>query len=207
MIGSDASGLFGFRQSFEKGQGMLKRMIPAIALAAAISTEAWAVTPEEIASEVEKQATSTIEAVEMLRKAMIAVSQRGTFAFRKAMFVAAPPDGFGIYTEHLSGKFKSGEPIYVYLEPVGLKWVERDGIYHSSATIDYEVRSPDGKVLLGQRDVGRMAFNSRDQNQEIMYQFSLNLEGARPGDYILSISYREESSNQTATVELPFKIE
>jgi hypothetical protein len=163
-------------------------------------------TVNDLVKQVEAQSQSTVEAVEMLRKAMIIVSEKGKFTFRKALFVQAPPQGFGIYTPRKDNVFKIGEKIYVYIEPVGLTWKKQDGFYRTFATIDYEVRTPEGKVVLGQRNAGKIDLRSREQNQEVMFQFTLGLSGARPGKLIVAATYRDTESGETAGFELPFEL-
>jgi hypothetical protein len=175
--------------------------------AAAAATPAAATLAEDIARQVEAQSRLTIEAVETLRQAMVAVSQRGQFTFRRAVSVDEPPQGYGIYTERSNNVFKIGEELLVYIEPVGLTWSDRGGYFRSLALIDYEVRTPEGRVLLGQRDAGTVELRSREQNQEVMYQFSLNLSGGSPGRFLLAVTYRDAESGEAATFELPFELQ
>lgn len=188
---------------------MLRALSLGLALlcAAAAVVPAQSATVDDLAKQAEAQSKSTVEAVDMLRKAMVIVSERGKFSFRKALFVERPPQGFGIYAPRKNNVFKIGEKIYVYLEPVGLIWEKQDGFYRSHATVDYEVRTPGGKVLLGQRNAAALEFKSHEQNQEVMYQLSLNLPGAQPGKFILAATCRDTTSGETASFELPFEIE
>ena len=185
---------------------MLRRFALSLALLCATVEVASAesATVDDLVKQVEAQSKSTVEGVETLRKAMIIVSEKGKFSFAKAVFVEGPPQGFGIYVPRRNSVFKTGEKIYVYLEPVGLTWKKQDGFYRSQATVDYEVRTPQGKVLSGQRNAGTVELKSHEQNQEVMYQFSLNLSGAQPGKYVLAATYRDTTSGETASFELPF---
>ena len=168
---------------------------------------AQSLSVDELAKQVEAQHKSAVEAVDFLRQAMVAVSGHGKFAFRKALFIEEPPQGFGVYTPRKNNVFKLGEKIYVYLEPVGLTWKMQDGFYHMAATVDYEVRTPEGKVILGQHNATKVELKSREQNQEVMFRFSLSVSGARPGKLILAATYHDVASKKAATFELPFAFE
>jgi hypothetical protein len=167
---------------------------------------ARATSVDDLVKQVEAQSHSTVEAVEMLRKAMIIVSEKGKFTFRKALFVQGPPQGFGVYTQRKDNIFKIGERIYVYLEPVALTWKKQDGFYRTLVTVDYEVRTPEGKVVLRQPNAGKVDLKSREQNQEVMFQFNLGLSGARPGKLVLAATYRDSVSGEAASFELPFEL-
>ncbi|MGA3303496.1 MAG: hypothetical protein ABSC72_09435 [Methylovirgula sp.] len=162
---------------------------------------------EDLAKQAQAHSASTVEALQTLRQAEMLVSSQGTLSFRKAMFVQDAPQGFGLYTPRANNIFKDGERLFIYMEPVALKWDNQDDIYHSLTTIDYEVQTPDGKILAGQHDFGTMELKSRDPNQEVMYRVNLQLSGARPGKYILVLTCHEKSSGKTASAQLPFEFQ
>jgi hypothetical protein len=162
---------------------------------------------EDLAKQAKSHTSSTLQGVEVLRQAQIIVSQSGLLAFRKALFTDGAPESFGIYVPRKTNIFRSGDDLHVYLEPIGLHWDREGDIYHSLTTIDYEVQSPDGKILAGQHDFGKMDLHSREQNQEIMYRVNLTLTGAQPGKYVLMLTCHEQATGNSASVKLPFEFQ
>jgi hypothetical protein len=162
---------------------------------------------QDLAKQAQAHGASTLDALQNLRQAEVIVAAQGTLVFRKAIFVQDPPQGFGLYTPRPNTVFKSGEQLYIYMEPVALKWDSQDGVYHSMTTIDYEVQDTQGKVLAGQHDFGTMELKSREPNQEVMYRVNLSLTGAKPGKYVLVLICHEKSTGRSASMQLPFEFQ
>lgn len=183
-------------------------LLSLLVLASTVTTAA----PGEItdlASEAEAklQAGKAVEALEDLRKAVRRAHNQSALAFRKALFVAEPPGGFGIYKPRPNAVFKKGEPLVAYVEPVGVGW-EKKGpdTYHALLTADFEVRNLQGDILAGKRDFGNFEFTSMEENTEIMTKVTLNLTGAPAGKFILGVIYHDKTTGKQATLELPFEI-
>jgi hypothetical protein len=153
------------------------------------------------------QSGKNAEAMESLKRALRLAHDQSPLALRKAVFVAEPPRGYGIYNERSGNVFKPGEPLVAYVEPVGVGWEKRDGgVFHSLLTVDFEIRSPAGEILTGKRDFGRFEFTSREQNTEMMTHLTLNLSGAPAGKYVFGVIYHDKTTGKSASVDLPFEI-
>jgi hypothetical protein len=87
-----------------------------------------------------------------------------------------------------------------------MAWRRSDGINKSQIVTDFEIRTPEGKILGGQRDFGRFEFTSHDRNQEIMTHLTITMSGAPPGKYVFAATYRDQVSGKSANLELPFEI-
>lgn len=148
----------------------------------------------------------SLAAVETLREAVRKAALSGPLVFRHALFTAEAAKGFGIYNPRKDNVFKRGEPLLAYVEPVGFGWRPEGDLYTALLTADYEIRSPQGQILAGQREFGRFAFTSRDQNHEVMTTLTLNLSGAKPGDYVLGITFHDKTTGKSANFDLPFKM-
>lgn len=85
-------------------------------------------------------------------------------------------------------------------------WKTADGVNRAHIVTDFEIRTPDEKVLGGQKDFGRFEFASRDKNQEIMTHLTITLSGAPSGQYVFAATYRDQVSSKSATLELSFEI-
>jgi hypothetical protein len=187
---------------------MIKRTLSVLALSGGILASAMAGPIEDLARESEAQAKAGrhIEAIETLRRALNVLTDNGPLALRRVQFIADRPGGFGIYRPRANNVFKPGEPLIVYAEPIGIGWKTEGGVNRSLIVTDFEIRSPDGKVLGGQKEFGRFEFASHDRNHEIMTHLTITLSGAPRGSYVFAATYRDQVNNKSATLELPFEI-
>src|SRR4051794_18921083 len=60
-----------------------------------------------------------LDALAALSAAQDKIWEKSPLLFRKSIFVASDPQGFGIYDLHEGNSFKRSEKIIVYAEPVG----------------------------------------------------------------------------------------
>lgn len=163
---------------------------------------------EDLARQAEAKAGAGqhTEAVEILRRALTLLTARGPLTLRRVQFITAPPKGFGIYQPRANNVFQRGEPLIIYVEPVGMGWRSADKIHRANMITDFEIRTADGKVLGGQKDFGRFEFASHEQNQEVMTHLTITLSGAPRGQYLIAATYRDQVTGNSASLELPFEI-
>jgi hypothetical protein len=187
---------------------MIRRTIAALAVLAGCLVPAFAGEIVDLAREAETKAKAgdPVAAVELLRRATSVMAAQGPLALRRVQFIAEPPNGFGIYKPRADNVFKPGEPLIIYAEPVGMGWKTADGVNHALVAADFEIRTPDGKILGGQKDFGRFEFTSHDQNQEIMTHLTIRLSGAPAGSYVFAATYRDQINGKSANLTLPFEI-
>jgi hypothetical protein len=187
---------------------MLTRFTAGVGLVLILSGQALAGPLQEKAGEAEAalSAGRGAEAVTLMRAALFEAWREAPLAIPVAAFVAAPADGFGIYTERSDNVFPEGETLRIYLEPVGFDWSEKDGLFNSLLTVDFDLTTPDGKVLAGQKGFGRFDFKSHVPNTEYMANLTLNVTGAPVGDYVLVLTVNDEAGGGSAKVEMPFSI-
>ncbi|HEX6562825.1 MAG TPA: hypothetical protein VF020_01010 [Chthoniobacterales bacterium] len=127
---------------------------------------------------------------------------------RRALFVTDEPGGFGVYTPRSSSRFKAGEKMIVYAEPVGYLWKSLDdGQYEFGVKVDLIVKTPAGKVLAEKDDFGNLVLKSRAKNTEFLIHLDVNLNGAPTGDYVLAFRLHDAESDKTTTIELPVTLE
>jgi hypothetical protein len=122
------------------------------------------------------------------------------------LFVTGAPSGFASYEPRADNVFKPGEPLIVYTEPIGISWQQEGDTVSSKLAVDFELRSPDGAVLGGQKGFGEFAFTAREQPIDYMAHVTINLTGAPAGNYILGLTVRDVNSGKTASADLPFEI-
>jgi len=146
------------------------------------------------------------EALGLMREALFSVWNDVPMAIPTATYVTAPADGYGIYTARDGNAFAAGEPLLIYLEPIGFDWKQQDGLFTSLLTVDFDLTSPDGNVLAGQKGFGRFDFKSHVPNTEYMANLTLNVSGAPAGDYVLVLTVNDENGGGSAKVDMPFSI-
>src|SRR5258708_14821344 len=82
--------------------------------------------------------------------ALLQAWSKSPLSVRRAVFVAEPPAGYGVYKERPS-EFKAGEKLVTYAEPVafGYRELGKDA-YEFGFTVDFVVKTADGKILADQ---------------------------------------------------------
>lgn len=187
---------------------MLKRAIAGTVLFLGSCGLALAGPAQDKAAEAETalEAGKGVDAINLLREALFQVWNEAPMAIQTATYVTAPADGYGIYTIRNANAFAAGEPLLIYLEPVGFEWKQQDGLFNSLLTVDFDLTSPDGNVLAGQKGFGRFEFKSHVPNTEYMANLTLNVSGAPAGSYVLVLTVNDENGGGSAKVEMPFSI-
>ena len=145
-------------------------------------------------------------ALETMRKAMLAVWTKSKLAIRNARFVEKEATGYGIFDPRADNIFKQGESMRVYVEPVGYRWSEENGVFRSNISADVEIKSPEGKILGGQEAVGRFNFASRARNMEYLIQLTYVLPDIPPGKYVVGTTLHDKIGGSSASFDLPFEV-
>jgi hypothetical protein len=177
--------------------GMVRSLYLAIGvlLFASVSGRAEPATPD-----------ASIAAIDSARAATIEALKGAPLGFRRILFVTEAPDGFAIYDPRPNNVFKPGEPLIIYTEPVGIAWQQDGDKVSSKLVVDFEVRSPDGQVLGGQKAFGEFALTAREPPIDYMAHVTINLTGAPAGAYVLGLTVHDANSGKTASADLPFEI-
>ncbi len=185
-----------------------KTGLAALAVAIMLPTAAWAGPAADAAarSETLLKAGKPLQAWTTMQEAVDAVWNRMPLTIGKALFVVGDPQGYGMYNPRENNVFKSGEPMVVYVEPLGFGHKLVNGIQQIVLDVDLILTDRKGKELLSREGFGKFELNSRKKNREFFMKLTLNLKGAPPGDYILVMPIRDRVRNMKATVTLPFSI-
>jgi hypothetical protein len=140
--------------------------------------------------------------------AVLAAWQQAPLTVRIAVFVAEEPKAFGIYNPRPSARFRPGEKIILYLEPVGYGWKDvGDGQFEFGFRVDLLLKTAAGETVGSQYNFGTFALKSRHRNREFMAHLTLTLTDAPPGDYVVSYKLHDLETDKTATVDEPFTLE
>ena len=186
----------------------LKVCITALSLLAAFAGEAVAADVVELAQRAKQQAAAgkNVDALNTLREAYQEISDKMPMDFRRSVFVGEKATGFGMMMPRPDNVFKPGEVILIYVEPVGFGWRKVDGLYSSVITADFEIQTPEGKILGGQKKFGRFTIAGQDRNIEYMMHLTYNVTGLAEGEYIVSTVFHDEVSRKNATLNMNFVI-
>lgn len=147
-----------------------------------------------------------IEALDALDDAVDALWDQSPLTFRRTLWVAEPPDGFGAFNPRETNQYAAGDQMIVYSEPIGFGWSKSGDIWRTDLAADLAIKSKDGEVLLSKQDFQKLVLGSRVRNREFMATFTLTLTGIPDGDYIADMTLRDQVTGKSGTISLPFVI-
>jgi hypothetical protein len=148
----------------------------------------------------------SIETINTARAAVVEALSKAPLGFRRILFVSAIPEGFAAYQPRANNIFAADEPLIVYTEPIGVAWTKNGDEFSSKLVVDFDIRSPDGQVLAGQKGFGEFALSAREELLDFMTHIKLDVTGAPAGSYILGLTIHDTNSGKSTTTDLPFEI-
>lgn len=126
---------------------------------------------------------------------------------RNARFVKGDDNSYGIYEPKDGDSFAPGEPVYLYLEPVGYAFKENPaGYYEFGFKADFTLEDDKGNELGGQKGFADLNFNSWNHNTEVSVTFTYTYTGFDKGKYKVITHVKDAYSNKSATVAKWFYI-
>lgn len=147
-----------------------------------------------------------IEAIDSARAAVTDALSKAPLGFRRILFVSGVPEGFADYSPRPNSEFSPNEPLIIYSEPIGVTWKKDGDQYSSKLVVDFDIRSPDGQVLAGQKGFGEFALSAREPPLDFMTHIKLDVTGAPPGSYILGLTMHDTTSGKSTSTDLRFEI-
>ncbi len=186
----------------------MRRALFGMMLAAGLAVPASAADLVAKATEAETLADQGkyIEAIAALDAATDALWEQAPLTFRRSLWVAAPPNGFGAYNPRETNIYAAGDQMIVYAEPVGFGWEKTGDLWQMNMAVDLAIKSKDGEVLLTKQDFQKLSIASRVRNREFMATLTLTLNGIPAGEYIADTTLRDQVSGKAGTMSLPFVI-
>jgi hypothetical protein len=184
------------------------RILRGLILAVAMSGSAAAQDVAGKASEAEALARDNkfIEAMAALDEAANALWEKAPLSFRRALWVAEPPGGFGLFNPREDNVFDSGAEMIAYVEPVGFGWRKSGDVWVTDLVADLIVKSKDGEELASQADFQQLQITSRVRNREFMARFTYTFTGIPAGEYIVETVLRDKVSGKDGTFSLPITV-
>lgn len=151
--------------------------------------------------------TPTLQDVEALENVLAGLWERMPLTQRHVVFVGTKADLYGGYMERASNVFARYESLVTYVEPVGYVWKSLgNGSYGFGITLDFKVKTPDGKILAGQDNFQSFDYKSHYRNRELFMNLIMTLSGIQPGNYVLGYTLHDKYSDKVSTFEQPFVI-
>lgn len=151
-------------------------------------------------------AAQTLDAIEAAEQALDAAWEAAPLSFRKVLY-ATEVVGYGAYVERTDARFKVGDQLLIYAEPVGYGYkANADGTNVLGYRADVKIRTAGGELILEQNDAAMAEITSHAKNREFYLTFELSLTGAPAGDYVLEYVVHDIASDETAPISLPFSI-
>ena len=129
------------------------------------------------------------------------------FAVGKALFVADKPVAYGAYTPRKDSVFRQGEPLVTYVELIGLAWKSLgDGKQQANFSVDLELADAKGDTLAKQPGFGNFTFTGYVRNQEIFTHLTLDVNGAKSGEYLLRYTVNDVVGKRSTSFEQKFTV-
>ena len=133
--------------------------------------------------------------------------ERDRETVRRSILTTEKASSFGSYRARETNVFAPGEPVVIYLEPVGYSWTPNpDGTYGIGIVADYELVRRSGEILGGQKGVLEQSFTSRSRVREFFVTFTGTFTGLPAGAYTLIFTLHDKGRDQRARVEQPIVI-
>jgi hypothetical protein len=146
------------------------------------------------------------DAVKALEEAQGKLWQKAPLMFRRALFTAGEPTGYGLYDLRETNVFKRSEAVIIYAEPLGYSYGRDGSLYIIDLGLDFIIRSPDGKELVKREGFGSLTLRSRFPNKEFFAKVTYDFSGLEPSDYEVTTIAHDKASGKSAEFTLPFKL-
>ncbi|MBX9990099.1 hypothetical protein [Phreatobacter oligotrophus] len=168
-------------------------------------------TPTDISAETRRaqeaaSAGRSVEALDALDEAAIAVSEKMPLTIRRATFVAEEPQGYGVFNPRDSTSFEASQPLLVYAELAGQGWRRSGDIFRTDIVLDFELRRADGQSLVAQQAFNTIATASRRRNREFFLYVTYSFSGLEPGDYVVRTTVRDRVGAKQTAFDLAFAV-
>jgi hypothetical protein len=135
------------------------------------------------------------------------ISRQAGFSLSDPIQTVGQAMGFGLYERRAGNLYRSGETIYVYLEPFGFSVTPGpDGLNRLVFDVDFLVLAADGRDLSGVISMGEIVLSSFAVPLDAYLFLSYDLE-ASPGPYILRTRVTDRRSGELAQFDFPVEIE
>jgi hypothetical protein len=175
-----------------------------LALAIPADAAAFAVSLEQAAQNYEQNPQQSLQA---LRQAIAALWPRLPLGVGQWRFLQDVPTPEGSYQVREDKPFAAGEPVILYLEPIGFTVREEDGLYNYHLVIDFNMVDAWGHVVGGRRQFSALQGPALTFPDHLYVVISYSLLGLTPGEYRIETTLRDMLKQQRAyTLTTPLRL-
>jgi hypothetical protein len=123
-------------------------------------------------------------------------------AFGETVLISEPASGYGIFNPRADDKFKIGDEVLIYAEPMGFGYGNAgEGLYSIGFFVDLKVLTEAGELLGDLQNVTELNLTSRYPNREFQANLTYSLDGITPGRYLLQTTLRDKNSAKIGSFE------
>ena len=151
-------------------------------------------------------AGQTMEAVEALREAALTVWSAAPFDVHILAVTTEAAKRYGDYDTAAEASVARGDPIHLYVEPVGMAYEFADSEYSMRLTGDFLIEDPDGAILGGQKNFADVPYTFPVPATEVYMTVSLGTSSLPPGDYVINMTFRDPLGDASAARKVPFSV-
>ena len=188
---------------------MLKtRICSALAALVLLGTACQAGDIADAAARAEQLAAggNYLDAMAALEQAQDALWAQAPLSFRRTLFTAGTPTGYGIYDLRENNTFKRAEPLIIYAEPMGYGYGRDGSIYTIDLALDFVINDAAGKVIAEQKNFGTLSLRTRFPNKEFMAKVTYDFSGLPAGEYEVTTTAHDQASGKSGAFTMPFKL-
>ena len=148
-------------------------------------------------------------ALQALKEATAAAWRDLPFTALNVHLTAAAPAGYGRYVKRVDNIYRPGEPLIIYMEPVGFRVLRNKarGVYRYKLNADFNLVDAWGRVVGGRRSFGQFGEETHQFPDRFPLTFTISLAGLPPGDYKVETILRDMIAKKSYTVTTPIRIE
>jgi hypothetical protein len=142
----------------------------------------------------------TVHDIDARQQAVVEAWEKTPLSIRRILFESEKAPMYGAYNERPTNKFRAGEPLITYIEPVGYTWKPvADNKFQFGVVVDFSVKTASGEILGGQDGLLHSNIVDRERLQEFMLNTTINLNGFKPGDYVLTLTIHDANDPSRVT--------
>jgi hypothetical protein len=184
----------------------MRKALGLILLALAAPATAADLSQRRDAAAAPQTSDDVAEALTTAREAMHAAWLRTPLRVAKAVLVEKGDTGYGIYEPRDSNRYAPGEPIMLYVEPIGYGYGREGEFWRFGLVADLLILDKAGNVLAGKDSALGANFASRNPAKELVFDIIYNLNNAPPGVYVLRTTLRDLYSDEQVRFDIEVEI-
>lgn len=126
-------------------------------------------------------------------------------SFRRAVLVDDVA-GFGDFVIRAGARYRAGDAVHVYLEPVGYGWTPIGDLFRVRFAVDVEIVAEDRGVIAAEQDFALVERVGPTRSRELEVTMTMALPGLPPGRYELRLGFRDAATGKAATASVGFEV-